>query len=70
MTFLCRCAVKLHSFILNVSRNKLPHSDFRQIINPHYLKQWQQYWNDEMFNEVHSTKPVLAEWLTGNPQRR
>ena len=43
---------------LNVSRKKLPHSDFRPKIKSHYTEQWQEYWDDQMFNKLHSAKPL------------
>jgi hypothetical protein len=55
---------------LNISRTKLPHSDFKQIIKTYYTNKWQQYWDNQILNKLHSAKPVLGEWHTRTLKRR
>lgn len=55
---------------LNISRIKIPHSDFKHTIKAHYIQKWQQHWDDQNLNKLHSVKPVLGEWLTGPLKRR
>jgi len=55
---------------LNTTRNKLPHLDFRHTLKSHYVTKWQQHWDDQIFNRLHSVKPVLGERLTGYLKRR
>ena len=42
----------------------------KRTLKSHYITKWQQHWDDQIFNKLHSVKPVLGYWLSGNLKRR
>ena len=40
---------------------KVPHTDYRCLINSYIKSSWQQSWNDDTYNKLRVVKPVLGE---------
>ena len=56
---------------LPVSEMKLPHTDFKPQIQKLLQNKWQESWNAETNNKLHTVKPVLGEWCPAyQPTRR
>jgi len=47
---------------LSPSDFKIPYSDLRPLINSFILNKWQESWDNEINNKLHSVKPVIGEW--------
>ena len=42
---------------------RVPHTDYRCLINSSIKSSWQLSWNDDTYNKLRVIKPVLGEWL-------
>ena len=49
------------SLNLNAAKFRLPHTDFKPIINRHICNRWQASWNNAIYNKLFSIKPVIGE---------
>ena len=47
---------------LSPSDFKIPYSDLRPLINSFILNKWQESWDNEINNKLHTVKPVIGEW--------
>jgi ribonuclease HI len=47
------------SLALPVTSSTVPHSDYKSLIRVHVLKKWQQAWNLETNNKLHSIQPMV-----------
>jgi hypothetical protein len=48
---------------LPVSDMKIPHSDFRCLINPYIKRKWQTEWDDaKIGTKLHSVQATLGVW--------
>ena len=49
---------------LDLPRTKVgvPYNDFKHCINQYIFNTWQDDWNGEVMNKLHSVKPVLGDW--------
>jgi hypothetical protein len=55
---------------LPVSDMKIPHSDFKCLINPHIKKKWQTEWDAKIENKLHPIQPTLGVWAHAYRQSR
>ena len=49
---------------------KIPHTDFKMIINKYILQQRQQLWNNNENNKKLKIKPTLGEWKQSSKKKR
>ena len=49
---------------LDLPRAKVgvPYTDFKYLIRQYIFSTWQDDWNGEVVNKLHSVKPVLEDW--------
>ena len=47
------------ALLLPISNLPVPSSDFSSLIRYHLLKQWQESWNSELPNKLHSIEPKV-----------
>ena len=50
---------------LDESAMKLPYTDFKPLIHSVIINTWQESWNREVDNKLHSIKPTIGEWHPG-----
>ena len=54
-------SVAKSSLDLNESKSKVPHSDFKPLINKYVHSKWQSSWSNTVNNKLHAIKPQLGD---------
>ena len=55
---------------LAISELRIPHSDYKRLVNLYFSNRWQKRWDDIVFNKLQPIKPVLGETKLKNVFKR
>ncbi|ELU15698.1 hypothetical protein CAPTEDRAFT_201116 [Capitella teleta] len=53
------------ALVMPVTKLPLPHTDYKSPIRSYVKSLWQNEWDEETDNKLHSIQPVISEWKQG-----